>query len=206
MNHALSPSPIFKATFGPHWKHLSPILQQRYANRSYSQDQVIVKGMLDVHMSRWIKCLSPLLRVCGALLPYDGKDIPVTVSFHSDPNGQALGFNRTFYFPHKKPYQFRSKMVPIQGDEVIEWMKFGLGWLMRLHYDGEKIRLDHKGYIWRIFKKNIPLPLRYILGDAYATETAVSDHEFKMYFEIIHPLFGKVFGYHGTFKILKVSQ
>ena len=199
-------NPIFKKVFGTEWDKLPPAFKKRYANRPFCDDELVVNGTLDVHMSRWIKILSPFLRLCGALLPYEGKDIPVTVRFNSDKHLDKIGFNRTFNFADKGAYQFQSRLDPIGGDRVVEFMRFGLGWLMRHHFDGEKVRMDHRGYIWRIGKLSIPLPMHLILGRAYATEQATSDNSFNLYFEIMHPLFGKVFGYDGQITITKVPE
>ncbi len=197
----MTTEPIFKLIFGNDWNKLSLALQKRYANCEKSNDEVIVKGILQIHVSTWIKLLSPFLRLCGALVPYAGKDISVTVCFNSNEQNDHIGFNRTFYYSNEAPYQFRSKLVPWGKDRVVEFMRFGLGWRMRYWYDGEKVRLDHDGYIWHYKKITIPLPLSWILGKGYATESPMSDNRFSMYFEIIHPLFGDVFGYQGEFEI-----
>jgi len=202
----MNKEPIFKIIFGSQWKNLPPVLQKRYTNRPYSNDEVIVEGLLDVHVSKWMRFLSPLLRFCGALVPYKGRNIPVTVCFNSYIDSKDVGFNRTFNFHNRKPFEFRSQLEPMGGDKVIEFMRYGLGWRMRYHYDGKKVKLDDDGYIWRIGKLSIPLPLQLILGRAYAYEKAVSDNEFAMYFEITHPFFGKIFGYEGKFKVVKVPQ
>jgi Domain of unknown function (DUF4166) len=200
----MNKEPIFKSIFGAQWAQLPLALQKRYANRPHSNDEVVVDGVLDVYVSKWIKLLSPLLRFCGALVPYAGNDIPVTVCFNSETDSDTLGFNRTFHFPGKPPYRFKSKLAPFGGDKVVEFMRFGLGWRMRYHFDGKKARLDHAGYIWHLGNISIPLPFGLILGKAHAAEEAISDDEFVMCFDIVHPLFGKVFGYHGKFKVTQV--
>ena len=199
----MSKAPIFKSFFGSNWDKMPPVLQKRYANTANSKDEVIVDGILDVHLSKWAKLLSPFLRFCGALVPYADKNIPVTVRFNSDALTNHVGFNRTFNFKNRNAYRFSSKLVPTTQETVIEFMRFGLGWCMHLHYDGKKVRMDHRGYIWKIGKMKIPLPFEFILGRGYATEEAISDNEFFMYFEILHPFFGKVFGYDGKFALTK---
>ena len=63
---------------------------------------------------------SPFLRLCGALLPYSGRDIPVQVCFQSFPDSDHVGFHRTFQFPEHGQVKFYSTLVPVQGDEVLE--------------------------------------------------------------------------------------
>jgi hypothetical protein len=108
---------------------------------------------------------------------------------------------RHFSFPNEKPYMFRSKFVPVQGNDVIEIMKFGIGWRCYYSFDGAKVLLTHKGFYWRVAGLLIPLPLALLLGKGYAEEVAIDDDNFKMLMVITHPLFGKTFEYRGRFKI-----
>ncbi len=66
--------------------------------------------------------LAPLLKLSGALVPIAGRNIPVTVTFRSNPADNGFTLDRSFRFPAREPYHFRSTMVPIGGNEVIEWM------------------------------------------------------------------------------------
>ncbi|WP_333023860.1 DUF4166 domain-containing protein, partial [Wolbachia endosymbiont of Pentidionis agamae] len=190
----------FANVFKKQWKNLPLAIKKRYVNRSYSNDVVTVKGKLNVHCSWVIYLLKPLLKIFNTLVPYQGKDIPVTVNLTSKSDSNLLHFNRTFYFPHKE-YHFRSRMMVMKDNSVIEFMRFNLGWHMNYFYDGKKVIMEHRRYVWKICKFLIPLPLSLILGKGYAEEEALSDNEFRMYFEIRHKLFGKVYGYDGNFII-----
>ena len=43
--------PTFEPIFGDSWKELPLVLKKRYSNRSYSKDEVVVDGILEVHVS-----------------------------------------------------------------------------------------------------------------------------------------------------------
>ena len=88
----MNDKPTFKAILGGQWATMPAVFHRRYANRPFSNDEVVVEGLLNVHASKWMKFLSPMLRVCGALIPYPGQDIPVTVKFNSDPVIPASDF------------------------------------------------------------------------------------------------------------------
>jgi hypothetical protein len=192
---------IFASVFCQKWKCLPKVLQMRYANRVYSNDVVTIDGNLNVHCSWMIYLLKPLLKLFNVLAPYPGKNVPVSVNLLSRPDSNILYFNRTFSFANRKPYRFFSKMVRIKGDEVIEFMNFGIGWRMRCFYDGRKVILQHVGYVWKLFNIMVPLPLNLLIGKGYAEEEAISDNEFRLYFEIRHRLFGKIYGYDGILAI-----
>jgi hypothetical protein len=86
-------------------------------------------------------------------------------------------------------------MVPVSRNELVEMMGLGLGWRMAYSWNGSKVVLAHKGYVWRLFGFLIPLPLTFLLGAGYGEETAINDDEFSIMTEIRHPLWGRVFGY-----------
>ncbi len=199
-------APIFASIFGASWSDLPPVLHKHYANRPFSHDVVTVEGMMEVAVSPLARILSPLLRVAGALVPYEGENIPVTVHFRSEPDSRAFCFDREFRFPGKPPYHFRSRMEPIGGNEVIEYMGLGIGWRAAYTYGGGKVSLTHKGYVWRIFGIRIPLPLELLLGKGSAEEKALDDTTFRMKMDIVHPWFGEVYRYGGEFKFFNNEE
>ncbi|PIR38116.1 MAG: hypothetical protein COV35_07705 [Alphaproteobacteria bacterium CG11_big_fil_rev_8_21_14_0_20_39_49] len=195
--------PTFRPIFGDSWSSLPPVMSKHYANRPYSNDIVTVKGKMDVKFNWFIKLMSPFLRLSGALVPYEGNDIPTIVRFKSEPHSNVFCFDREFRFVNKKPFHFNSRMIPQNGNEVIEFMRFGIGWKCKYSYDGKKVVLAHKGYVWKIFNINIPVPIGLLLGSGYAEEEALSDNSFKMKMVITHMLFGKMYEYKGTFKVVE---
>ena len=141
----------------------------------------------------------------GALIPYSGDNIPVTVTFRCSDDGQSFHFDRAFHYPDHGTYHFRSKMVHLHANEMIEFIKFGIGWRLTYDWIGEKVILKHRGYVWRLFGLDIPIPLELILGRGYAEETAISDTHFHMWTHAKHPLFGEMLYYSGEFEVAEVS-
>jgi len=145
--------------------------------------------------------LSPLMKLLGQIPAFNEKDVPVTVQFESDLNSKAFHFNRCFKFPGREPYVFHSRMLQIKDNEVIEIMKFGLGWRMMYLWDGEKVILAHKGYSLQFFGHLIPLPLTILIGAGNAMEYPVDENTFDMEVTITHPWWGEVYGYKGRFEV-----
>ncbi|KLN60596.1 hypothetical protein WH96_12100 [Kiloniella spongiae] len=96
-------------------------------------------------------------------------------------------------------------MEQIQGNILVEFMRFGIGWKLAYEWDGKKVILRHKGYVWRLFGKLLPLPLSWVMGEGHAEETPLSDDDFSMWTHAKHSLFGPTFGYAGTFKVTEVK-
>jgi len=195
--------PIFEQVFSGKFLSMPVVLQDRYANRSYSDDVCTVEGVLNVHTSFWMTLLSPFLRVFGALVPSAAKNIKVVVNFKSNRKNNSLKFDRKFYYQHRKPYNFVSTWIPQENDEVIEFMRFGLGWRMRCYFQDNRVHLEHVSFVWQMGRVSIPLPMHWLLGIPYAYEEAVDERHFRMHFEMIHPLLGNIFGYSGMFTMVK---
>jgi hypothetical protein len=166
---------------------------------------VTVDGIMKVEVSLFANLISPFMRLTGALAPYTADNVPVTVHFDSECDSNAFCFNRIFYYPNQQPYHFRSRMIPTGGNEVIEYMPAGIGWHAAYSFDGQKILMKHLGYKIKAFGRIFSLPLEFVLGRGYAEEEALSDDSFRMYMDIRHPLFGKVYAYSGEFKITEVT-
>ena len=161
---------------------------------------------MDVTLSPLAKLMSPLMRLTGLLVPYSGKNIPVTVHFTSSPASNAFHFNRIFHFDGKAPYRFRSRMIPTHDNHIIEWMACGLGWCASYHFEDNKVILRHEGYALRLFNKTIHLPVSWLVGRGYAEETAIDTHSFSMQMELRHSIFGCLYAYSGTFTIKEVQR
>ena len=191
----------FKPVFGDQWKHLPDVMQKHYANRAYTNDTVTMTGTMDVEISKFAKIISPVLRVFGALVPYEGSNIPVTVTARSHVNTAQYIMDREFQFSDQRRYNFVSKLERVEKNEMIEFMRFGVGWRSAFVWEDEKVKLKHRGYAWRVLGWTIPIPGTILLGKGYAEEEPISDDCFQMLMHITHPWWGKVYEYRGTFKI-----
>lgn len=193
--------PIFKPIFGETWDGLPPVIKKHYANRPYTNDKVTVKGQLDVSCAKHMQLLAPVFWLLGTVPPINEKSVPVTVHFESRPDTKEFCFNRIFHFKGRKPYEFRSRMVQVKDNEVIEVMRFGISWRMNYLWEDDKVILRHKGYALKAFGHFIPLPITFLLGRGDAEEWSVDDNNFDMRATITHPLLGQIYEYKGQFRI-----
>lgn len=194
--------PIFASVLSRQFVQLPQALKDRYAVRPYCLDEVVIKGMLDIRVASLVGLMS---RVFGVLVPYSGQDVPVTVRFSSGVDSCALNFEREFLYPKGKTVRFNSRLEWRNGNELVERMRLGLGWRFTCEWDGEKIRLKHKGYVLRILNHDIPVPAEFLLGSGYGEEEAIARDEFRMLACTSHPWFGRTFSYEGRFQIREVS-
>lgn len=200
-NLKLKDEPIFKSVFVECWNKLPSVFKKHYGNRPYTNDVTVVEGTLNVMCKPPLLWLAPIMKVMGQIPARNQNDVHTVVEFKSDRNSKSFHLNRVFYFKNKSPYSFQSRMIQIKGNQVIEIMRFRLGWKMIYEWDGEKIILRHNGYALNLFGHFIPVPLTLFMGKGYAEETAIDDNTFDMMTNITHPLWGKVYEYKGRFEI-----
>ena len=194
--------PIFKKVFGSSWDKLPQVMHKHYSNRPFCNDIKIAEGKMDVSFGKVFAFFAPLFSFFKLLVPLQGVDIPVRVTFRSEKNSNALHFEREFFFDNKKPVQFFSRMIPLQKNEVVEVMSCKIGWRFSYSFERGLVLLKHRGYNLFLCGIFIPLPITFLVGVGYAQEEAISENEFRMKMTITHFLFGKIYEYKGQFKIL----
>jgi len=197
-------APIFAAVFAGQWEALPPALKAHYANRPFTRDRVTVEGTLDVEMHPLLRRLSWLIKATGMLTPYEGKAVPVTVHFHSEPDSDAFVFKRIFRFAGHESVVFRSRMVSKRPHSVTEYMATGIGWRALYDFHDGRVRLRHDGYALKLFGLDIPLPVTWLAGRGDAWEEATGEDSFRMYMDLRHPLLGKLYSYGGTFRVTEM--
>lgn len=192
--------PIFKQILGTQWDELGPVIRNHYFLKPYSEDYICVKGEMDeIYHSLVAKLLIPFGLLFGAIVPYNRKNIPIDVHYNSKPDSEKLYWDRVFKLSPTKNFHFKSHMEQQSANEVIEYVRFGVG--MRLLVSAEEGALIFKdnGYVWKIFGVNIPIPMNLLFGNAYIEERPIDDENFSMKMIIKHPIFGVMFRYSGRF-------
>lgn len=199
---------IFQNIFGEEWQHLPEIFKKHYTVREYSNDKITSTGTITVRLSWLSKLFSPFMNWMGNLPPFSGENIPITVIFSAKPTSNAFHFERIFYYPKRKPYFFKSKMVPLAGNKIVELTRLGIGWVFYCKFSDNFVKLSHEAFVFKLFSLYIPLPISLILGKCFAEEIAISEDKFSMKMQFIHPWFGVTYEYFGNFEIEspKVAQ
>lgn len=186
---------MFKNILSNQWTSLSPVLQKHYGISN--GEEIKMQGELDVKHGRFIKLLMPLIRLTGAFVPVEGDKFVVTVK--NKRIGDFFYWHRIFQ-KDNKIYEFNSKMQQFNND-IIEFVGFGVGIRMGLHVSNGGLVYEDKGYVLKIGKKIIPIPLHILMGKSAIEEYAGNDNsnDFNMRFIVNHPWFGFAFSYSGYF-------
>ena len=194
--------PIFETVLGGDWTKLGAVVRRHYSLRPFSRDAVTVRGsMEEVWHSAFAKLLLPMARLAGALVPYRGRDVPVEVHYAAREGDATLHWDRVFHFAGKPPFHFRSHMELAEGNEVIEFVRLGIGMRLAVTAEAGALVFCGTGYIWRLVGRDWPLPLGLVLGRAYVEERPAGEDRFTMRMNLVHPLFGELFRYRGRFAV-----
>jgi len=196
--------PIFKQILGNNWDNLGKVIQDHYFLRPYSTDYICVTGEMDeIYHSTFAKLLIPFGLIFGAIVPYNDNSVPIEVHYNSNSNNSQLNWDRVFKLNKHKPFHFKSYMEQQKENEVIEYVRFGVGMRLAVTANEGAIIFHDLGYVWKIFGVKIPLPINLLFGNAYIEERPIDDTHFSMKMIIKHPLFGILFRYSGQFTFIK---
>lgn len=195
---------IFNIILGDDWENLGEIIKEHYFLQPHSNDYICVCGeMTEIHHSLFAKLIIPFGLIFGAIVPYRGKNIPVDVHYNSNIENSNIYWDRVFKFSEKKHFHFKSHMEHIKDNNVIEFVRFGIGIKLKVTSEQGAIVFRDMGYIWRILGVDIPLPLSLVLGHIYVEERPIDRNFFSMKMIMTHSLFGVLFRYKGKFNLNK---
>jgi len=152
--------------------------------------------------SLWVKHFILVGRLFGALVPYCGEGVPVEVRNYCRADNNQLQWRRHFFFPGRRPYPFASHMEHLGGNEIVEFVRFGLGLRLRLSVDEGVLCYTTAGYLWRMGPLHITLPDWLLFGSGTIIERAVDSEQIDLDFTLNHPLFGLSFCYAGRFRLI----
>jgi len=195
--------PVIKLALGEDWYQLDPVVRRHYDLTPGNEAVMTLQGMMyEVDHSFIAKLFLIPGRFFGALVPYKGKKIQTTVrNWTISENSKAMFWCRTFSFPGDRIYRFYSRMEYVGGNEIIEYVRYGLGIRMKLSVKDGCLVYKSSVYQWDLWGQNTSFPTWLILGAGEIVESGRTENEFEMNFKMKHPLFGKTFSYSGVFSI-----
>lgn len=186
---------LISKILGPDLNKLDPVIRDHY--EIFPNQLVNIKGVLDIYCHPWMKFFLKLAGPARALIPFQSMNA-ITNVYHWVDDKEVMHWKRTMFTIDHKPHVFYSKWVYHAPNQVVEYVRLGLGVKLKVSVKDGAIVLDQLGYIIKIGKFLIPLPLPIILGYGYAEEKTMTNNTYNLSFIINHYLFGKIFGYSGN--------
>ncbi|MBI3149149.1 MAG: DUF4166 domain-containing protein [Betaproteobacteria bacterium] len=184
---------LMQRALGADWGKLPSALQAHHRFGATTDT-----GHLDIEYPRFMQVCLSVLRVFGALVNRNGRQVSTVVEKNVVDDRQY--WRRTVTYPDGKVVRFNSYWVSAGGNQLIEFVNpvFGLQMAAcvedgRLHYRGVR-------FLVKLGPVLLPIPECLVLGHTTIVEAAVDDTRFAMDFRLMHPLLGQVFRYSGEFE------
>lgn len=163
--------------------------------------------------------LGPMFRLLGKLgllVPHNGDEVPTTLVVwpgRDATDGLYHVWDRTFAFD--RPVRLRTTIIydPERG-EVVDLVGPGnvlyMAWDARFH-PPDRFTLDTRSCAFRIGSRKLWMPRwlwKLLLGTVTFSQVAESAKGDTIRVDLLvnHPLFGRIFGYEGTFRTVRTEK
>jgi Domain of unknown function (DUF4166) len=168
------------------------------------------------HRPRVLRPLFWALGKLGILVPHQGREVPTTLVVRPgrDPiDGVYHIWDRTFQFPHKICFRTTiiydvaiGKVVDLVGPGNVLYMV----WDARFH-EPNRFTLDTNSCAFRIGGTKFWMPRwfwKLLLGTVTFSQVAdlTQRDVVRVDLLVVHPVFGKIFGYEGTFRTVRTEK
>jgi len=192
---------LFERVLEGQWDEVAPVIRRHYGLRG--EDSLTMRGvMTQVGYVGLGRLFAPFARLLGALVPYGGREVPITVENWTAPGNNGYFWRRRFHFPGRPETLFSSCMEYRGPGEVVERMRSGIGIRLAttVRTDGG-LHMEDLGYEWRLGRLKLPLPIGLLMGRTLIDEWPTGTASFAMRLDIVHPWWGETFHYDGTFQL-----
>ena len=168
------------------------------------------------HRPRYLGPLFRLLGRLGILVPHIAQNVPTTLVVTPGRNGRDGVFHvwdRTLSF--NPAVRFRTTIIYDPSlDKVVDLVGPGdvlyMVWDAKFHPPGRFTLDTHSIALRRGRRKRwLPRPVwKFLLGAVTFSQTVDPDRDDTVHIDLLitHPLFGRVFGYEGTFRVVRESK
>ena len=103
-------------------------------------------------------------------------------------------------YPDGQELRFDSVWEPGPAGHVVEFVNPWLGLQMQPFVVGQQLHYRGVRFVARVGRRTLHIPEWLALGHTTIVERAIDEHHFAMDFRLLHPVFGQVFRYSGTFR------
>lgn len=193
--------PLLQKALGKDWNNLPTVIQKHYSIPNDSNS--CLQGNMEIGYPNYLMPLIYLIHLFGGLVFKRGKEIETRVIKTVSKKNHKLYWQRTLSYSNHKKDHFRSQMIYLQDNELIEWVRFGFGLRLKVTVNNGDLIYRSHGHIWQYKNLRLTFPDWLLLGHATIIEHALSGQQFHLDFSIKHPLLGTSYWYYGVFNYCK---
>ena len=201
--HSREPKNTLKNQLGADWKKLHPNVQARFDREPEPGETVIYTGtMLDIRRSRLGWLFAHLTRLVGnPLTPFRGRSVPVDVALFRKEGRDGVFWERTYFYPGRKPYVVVSVKRESGDGEMLECVGGGFGMKLKVTARDGDMHFESYRYFWDFPGFRVPLPHWITPGKAHVIHHDLGKGDFMYTISMIHPQLGETFYQQGIFHL-----
>lgn len=194
-------SSVIREHLGTDWETLHPAIRQRFSNDPQHDEIIHYTGTINTERSFCGWLFAHLTRIIGnPLTPYCGKDVPMDVRLFQSATAHGVCWERTYYFPNRKPYVVTSVKKTGRHGEMLECVGGGFGMVLDVYTENQQLHFRSSRYFWQCGRLRIHLPHCITPGQTHVTHTDLSEGNFRFTIRMIHPRLGRTFFQDGVFR------
>ncbi len=184
---------LMQQALGDAWDQLPRSLQAHYLPGT-----TLDIGHLDVEYPAFMQPVLFVLSHLGALVRRRARAVRTRVE--KSMVGERQHWRRTLRYPDGQELRFDSVWEPGPAGHVVEFVNPWLGLQMQPFVVGQQLHYRGVRFVARVGRRTLHIPEWLALGHTTIVERAIDEHHFAMDFRLLHPVFGQVFRYSGTFR------
>lgn len=183
------------------WQRLEPEVRERFAARPASDEVVRYAGaMQTVALSFMGWLFAQTCRLIGTpLVPYRGKDVPMSIELRHDDRLGGVEWRRTYSFPDNGEFTVCSTKRKGKDDEVIEHIGSGFQMRLRLTEESGAMVFTSTGYECSLFGTTFRIPTLLTPGRTTVRHEQLKGDRFRFSLSVVHPILGTTVFQEGIF-------
>jgi hypothetical protein len=183
------------------WRRLEPEVQERFAARPGAKEVVRYAGtMQTVALSFMGWLFAQTCRLIGnPLVPYRGKDVPMSIELRHDDDLGGVEWRRTYAFPEHGKFTVCSTKCKGLDDEVVEHIGSGFQMRLRLMEEAGALVFKSTAYECTLFGKRIRIPTLLTPGRTTVRHEQLRGDRFRFSLGVVHPILGTTVFQEGIF-------
>ncbi|HYD19040.1 MAG TPA: DUF4166 domain-containing protein [Patescibacteria group bacterium] len=187
---------------GTDWHLLHPNIQERFARDPMPGANIVYEGrMEEIRCSRMGKLFAQLTRVIGnPLTPHQGRDVPMRVELIKVPGFPGVCWQRTYFYPRRKPYVVISVKKESAAGELMECVGGGFGMLLDVYAKDGSLHFESTRYFFTFFGRRVPLPHWLAPGRTHVIHEDLGGGDFRFTISMVHGQLGETFYQTGVFR------
>ncbi len=190
------------------WSRLRPEVKRRFSVKPAPGSSITYTGhMQTVELSLMGWLFAQFCRLIGTpLTPYQGKNIPVTVTLTPDEELNGTAWHRSYDFVPDRRFTVRSTKF-MAGDGSLK-EHIGCGFSMRLELSEENGNLvfTSTAYELSLAGRTFVVPALLTPGVTTVKHAQIKGDRFRFSLAVVHPLLGRTIYQDGEFYSSDVSE